>query len=97
MRDTYRLLREELIPHFPALIACRDTSELFSHPTYRRIAPFVNNVLTATESESFAESEAPARDQYRILAWTSNGAFSMKGNSRCSTTTTTSQPATSCS
>ena len=69
MRDTYRILREELVPHFPDLASCRNTSELLSHPAYRRIAPSVGSVLTATESESFAECEAPARDRYRIAAW----------------------------
>ena len=69
MRDTYRILREELAPHFPDLASCRNTSELLSHPAYRGIAPSVSRVLTAAETESFAESEAPSRDRYRIVAW----------------------------
>ncbi len=68
-QDTYRILREDLMPHFPALAACRNTPELLSHPIYERIAPLATSVLTAAESESFAETEAPARDEYRIVAW----------------------------
>ena len=93
MRDTYRILREELVPHFPDLVSCRDTAELLSHPAYRRIAPSVSRVLTATESESFAESEAPARDQYRIVAWNLERGIQYEGQLEALRTTTTSQPA----
>ena len=68
-RDTYRILREELIPHFPTLAGCQNTPELLSHPTYQRISSLATSVLTAAESESFASSEGPPRNQYRIVAW----------------------------
>jgi len=68
-RDTYRILREELMPHFPALAGCRNTPELLAHPVYESIEPLATSVLTAAESESFAQNEAPVREQYRIVAW----------------------------
>ena len=68
-RETYRILREELIPHFPALAGCRNTPELLTHPSYKKIAAAAASVLNTAETGAFATAEAPARERYRFLAW----------------------------
>jgi len=68
-RETHRILREELMPHFPVLATCRDTPALLAHPLYRKLASAAATVLDTAETDSFATTEAPARERYRFLAW----------------------------
>ena len=67
--ETHRILREEMMPHFPALAECGDTPRLLRHPLYERIAPAAALVLGTAETDTFAAAEAPARERYRFLSW----------------------------
>jgi len=68
-QEVYRLIREELAPHFPAWTRCRSTRELLAEPNYRAIETKVRKVLEHQDVGEAARTPAPARSTYRILAW----------------------------
>lgn len=67
--ELYRLIREEIRPHFSALARCRSTAELEALPLYRGIADKVRHVLDTPEQGDYTRSPAPAKESYRFLAW----------------------------
>ncbi len=69
VEETHRLIREELRPHFAELSKCGSTPELWAHPTYRRILPVVERVLSNPDQGDFTAGPAPAKEKYRWAAW----------------------------
>lgn len=67
--DIYRIIREELAPHFPDFVRCRSTAELVASPVYQSLEPAIRIVLETPEVGDFTTKSAPARDCYRFLAW----------------------------
>jgi len=65
----YRLIKEQIAPHFPDFAECRSTAELLASPVYQSLEPAVRTVLETPEVGDFTASPAPARDRYRFLAW----------------------------
>ena len=67
--SVYRLVREQLVPHYSALSRCRSLAELHAHPLYRRLEPVIAGVLATPEGGDFSRTPAAARRRYRLLAW----------------------------
>ncbi|HUI43736.1 MAG TPA: endonuclease/exonuclease/phosphatase family protein [Terriglobia bacterium] len=67
--DIYRLIREEIQPHFAELRRCRSTPELLNDPVYRRLEPAIRTALDTPELGDFSRDRAPARARYRVVAW----------------------------
>jgi len=63
------LIGRELAPHFPALSACRSTSELRALQLYRELARPIERALGTPHIGSFADRSAPAKERYRCVAW----------------------------
>lgn len=70
-QDPYEIVRERIAPHLPALAACRNNAELWGLDLYRALEPDIRRVLDTPEIGSFrhCRSAAPARRQYRFVAW----------------------------
>ena len=64
-----RLIRTEVVPHFPELVRCRSLGELQAHPVYRSIEPVVRQVMDSPEIGHYGPPAPPARPAYRFLAW----------------------------
>ena len=67
--EAYGLIDSELKPHFSALAKLGSTPELHADPLYRELAPSVDRVLGTPDVGSFASSDAPSKERYRIVAW----------------------------
>src|SRR6188474_84468 len=67
--DVATLIGHELAPHFPALSACRSTSELQALPLYRELARQIDQALATPHVGSFAAQPGPAKERYRCVAW----------------------------
>jgi endonuclease/exonuclease/phosphatase family metal-dependent hydrolase len=67
--DIYRLIKEQIWPHFPDFARCRSTAQLQASPVYRKVETAVRTVLETPEVGDFTAKPAPARDRYRFLAW----------------------------
>ena len=65
----YRIIREELAPHFPQLARHGSTPELESDPLYLSLEDRVHAVLESPETGDYTRAAAPARSRYRIVAW----------------------------
>jgi endonuclease/exonuclease/phosphatase family metal-dependent hydrolase len=70
-QEIYEILRERIAPHLPALAACRNSAELWGLDLYRSLQPDIRRVLDTPETGNFRRSKdtAPARPQYRFVAW----------------------------
>ena len=70
-QDLYEIVRERIAPHLPALAACRNSAELWGLDLYRALEPDIRRVLDTPEIGDFSRwrSIAPARPQYRFVAW----------------------------
>ena len=68
-KEVYRLIQEQLRPHFRELAQCRSLRELQTHPVYRSLEPAIRTVLDSAETGDFTKSPAPVRSRYRFLAW----------------------------
>ena len=69
-QEIHELLRERVMPHFPALAACRNSAELWGLDLYRALEPDIRRILDTPETGSFAAGAPPARTSYRFVAWT---------------------------
>ncbi len=67
--ESYRAVREEILPRLPQLAVCRSLRELEAHPVYRQLAPLLKRVLATPDAGSFADGEPPARERLRVVAW----------------------------
>lgn len=67
--EIYRIVREELAPHFGALARCRSLRDLEAHEGYRAIEPLIRRVLETPETGDYRRGDAPERSEYRFLAW----------------------------
>ena len=65
----YGLIRERISPHFPEFRRCDSTAELLANPSYRGLEPEIRAVLDTPEVGDFSAAPAPAKRQYRFLAW----------------------------
>jgi endonuclease/exonuclease/phosphatase family metal-dependent hydrolase len=65
----YRMIREELAPHFPRLARHGSTAELLGDPLYRVLEQRIRAVLEFPETGDFTSAAAPARPRYRLVAW----------------------------
>ena len=68
-QDLHEILRERIAPHLPALAACRNSAELWGLDLYRALEPDIRRVLHTPEIGNFSRGDAPARPQYRFVAW----------------------------
>lgn len=68
-REMYRLIPDQLVPHFPVLALCQSTADLIEHPVYKSIRDKVTRVLATCDIGDFTRAPAPPRSQYRVLAW----------------------------
>ena len=68
-QQLYRIIREDLAPHFSELRRCRSTEDLLASPTYRSISGAVETVLKSPETRDFTVGVAPPQPSYRFLAW----------------------------
>lgn len=68
-QEIHELLRERVMPHFPALAACRNSAELWGLDLYRALEPDIRRILDTPETGSFAAGAPPARTRYRFVAW----------------------------
>ncbi|MGA2740451.1 MAG: endonuclease/exonuclease/phosphatase family protein [Bryobacteraceae bacterium] len=70
-QEIYEIVRERIAPHLPALAACRNSAELWGLDLYRTLEPDIRRVLDTPEIGNFrhCRSAAPARRQYRFVAW----------------------------
>src|SRR5689334_4810538 len=75
----YERLAAEVVPHFGELAACRSFAGLRRSPVYRRVEPVIEEALSAPDAGSFASEPAPARSQYRILAWNLERGIELEG------------------
>ena len=67
--EIYRLIRERISPRFPEFRRCNSTEELRAHPSYRALETEIRTVLDTPEVGDFSRAAAPAKRQYRFLAW----------------------------
>ncbi len=67
--ETYALVREKILPAAERLSACRSTTDLYANPLYQSLATVVDQMLGTPHWADFRETLAPARPQYRIVAW----------------------------
>src|SRR5271167_1856357 len=67
--DIYRLIKEQIWPHFPDFARCRSTAQLQASPVYRKVETAVRTALETPEVGDFTANPAPARNRYRFLAW----------------------------
>ena len=65
----YRMIREELAPHFPLLARHGSTPELLTDPLYRSLEGRIQTVLESPETGDYTSAAAPARPRYRLVAW----------------------------
>ena len=65
----YRIIREELAPHFPQLARHGSTPELENDPLYHSLEDRIHKVLESPETGDYTRVAAPARPRYRIVAW----------------------------
>ena len=68
----YEIVRERIAPNLPALAACRNSAELWGLDLYRALEPDIRRVLDTPEIGDFSDigwGDAPARPQYRFVAW----------------------------
>ena len=68
-QETYRTIRGKLRPQFSELARCNSTSELEALSLYPSLEPLVREVLGHADVGDFSRSAAPARPQYRLVAW----------------------------
>jgi len=68
-QDLHEVLRERIAPRLPALAACRNSAELWGLDLYRALEPDIRRVLHTPEIGNFSRGDAPARPQYRFVAW----------------------------
>ena len=70
-QDIHEIVRERIAPHLPALAACRNSAELWGLDLYRTLERDIRRVLDTPEIGNFRRSKeaAPARRQYRFVAW----------------------------
>lgn len=68
-QETYRTIRERLRPQFSEFARCNSTSELEALSLYASLEPLVREVLDHADVGDFTRSAAPARPQYRLVAW----------------------------
>jgi endonuclease/exonuclease/phosphatase family metal-dependent hydrolase len=67
--DIYRLIKEQIWPHFPDFARCRSTAQLQASPVYQRLKTAVRTALETPEVGDFTANPAPPRNRYRFLAW----------------------------
>lgn len=65
----YRIIRDELQPHFPELARCQSTAELLQNNRYQSLESLVREALETPETADFRQTEAPAKERYRFTAW----------------------------
>jgi endonuclease/exonuclease/phosphatase family metal-dependent hydrolase len=65
----YKMIREEIMPHFAELRPCRSTRDLLANPVYQRLEPMIRYVLDTPEAGSFCRAEPRVRTRYRFVAW----------------------------
>jgi endonuclease/exonuclease/phosphatase family metal-dependent hydrolase len=63
------LVRERISPHFPEFLRCNSTAELKSLSSYQALEPDITKVLNGLYCGTFSRHAAPARSQYRFVAW----------------------------
>ena len=71
-QEIYEIVRTRIAPHLPALAACRNSAELWGLDLYRALEPDIRRVLDTPEIGDFSDigwGDAPARPQYRFVAW----------------------------
>ena len=71
-QEIYEIVRTRIAPHLPALAACRNSAELWGLDLYRALEPHIRRVLDTPEIGDFSDigwGDAPARPQYRFVAW----------------------------
>ncbi len=71
-QEISEIIRERIAPHFNALAACRNSAELWGLDLYRTLEPDIRRVLDTAETGDFRAGHgtgAPARPQYRFVAW----------------------------
>lgn len=68
-QELHEIVRSRIAPHLPALAACRHSAELWGLDLYRALQPDIRRVLDTPETGDFIRSAAPARRQYRFVAW----------------------------
>jgi endonuclease/exonuclease/phosphatase family metal-dependent hydrolase len=69
-QELYEIVRARIAPHLPALAACRNSAELWGLDLYRSLEPHIRRVLDTPEIGDFTRpGAAPARPQYRFVAW----------------------------
>ncbi len=68
MNAIYRLIQDEIAPHFPELSRLGSTAKLLADPVYRSLEPKIRAVLETPDVGSFGAA-APAKPRYRVLAW----------------------------
>ncbi len=70
-QEIYEIARARIAPHLAALARCRNSAELFGSGLYRQLAPDIRRVLDTPEMGNFRHTQetAPARRQYRFVAW----------------------------
>ena len=67
--ETYRTIREKLRPRISELARCNSTGALEALTLYPSLEPLVREVLGHADVGDFSHSPAPARPQYRFVAW----------------------------
>lgn len=67
--EVYRLIRENIAPHFPEFLRCNSTAELESLSSYQAIEPDIHRVLDIPYCGDFSRGAAPVKNQYRFVAW----------------------------
>jgi endonuclease/exonuclease/phosphatase family metal-dependent hydrolase len=67
--DSYRFVRETLVPAFSELAACSSTVELHAHPTYLRLKPDIDRALQTPDMGDYRNRPAPPQNRYRVVAW----------------------------
>jgi endonuclease/exonuclease/phosphatase family metal-dependent hydrolase len=67
MNAIYRLIEDEIAPHFPELCRRQSTAELLADPLYGSLEPAIRTVLETPHVGGFGAG--PAKPRYRVLAW----------------------------
>ena len=67
--ETYSLVRDKILPAADRLSGCGSTAELLADPVYQSLAPVIGQMLGTAHWADFRATLAPARRQYRVVAW----------------------------
>ena len=67
--EIYRIIREDLKPHFAALARHNSTVDVLSDPLYQSIEAKVKRVLESVELVNLSAVEAKEKPKYSFLVW----------------------------